>query len=115
VRATLFHDGWSELGQERPAFATGIRSPFEVGCWEQAEERLSQLQNETGLGIGLGTEATSRYSSFLPISRTAMTLSARVVAAVPSKIAAASTESLHRDLPQRCNGLPGIWGCDQPG
>jgi hypothetical protein len=92
VRATLFHDGWSELGQERPAFATGIRSPFEVGCWEQAEERLSQLQNETGLGIGLGTEATSRYSSFLPISRTAMTLSARVVAAVPSKIAAASTD-----------------------
>jgi hypothetical protein len=89
---------WSELVQEMPVAATEIKSQFEVG-WRLAWERLPQHRNRVASGIGLGTEARSRRSLFLLLFAAChcsphcfMMLSARVVAAVPSKIAAASTD-----------------------
>jgi hypothetical protein len=62
---------WSELVEEMPVVATEIESQFEVGR-QQAWERLSPPQNRAAFGIGLGTAARSRRSSFLLLSRPAI-------------------------------------------
>jgi hypothetical protein len=54
-----------------PVAATEIESQFEVGQ-QQAWERWSQPQNRTAFGTGPGTEARSRRSSFLLLSRPAI-------------------------------------------
>jgi hypothetical protein len=61
----------SELVEEMPVAATERGSQFEVGR-QLAWERLSQPQNPAAFGIGLGTEARSRRSSFLLLSRPAI-------------------------------------------